>query len=163
MHTLLFDIVPLHNDALLVSFNERLYPFEEEASRLLTKPCLHRLLDITMRAEPVLHVLMWVIHLLWSSIHPLDVLVRSWCRWATRSAFICYTCSTLLKAVYPLVYLSLMHGACSILCQHLAMDFCRFNPLCPQKLHYGMLFLDGAITEWSGHTSTLVTLYHVTE
>jgi hypothetical protein len=46
----------MHNDALLVPFNE-LHPFEEkEAFRLLTKPRLHRLLDVTMRAEP-LHVL----------------------------------------------------------------------------------------------------------
>jgi hypothetical protein len=56
MHMLLFDTVPLHNDALLVSFNELLHPFEKEAFRLLTKPHLHRLLDVTMRAEP-LHVL----------------------------------------------------------------------------------------------------------
>jgi hypothetical protein len=55
MHMLLFDIVPLHNDTLLVSFNELLYPFEK-AFRLLTKTRLHRLLDVTMRAEPVLHV-----------------------------------------------------------------------------------------------------------
>jgi hypothetical protein len=54
---LLFDIVPLHNEALLVSFNELLYPFEKEAFRLLTKTRLHRLLGVTMRAEPVLHVL----------------------------------------------------------------------------------------------------------
>jgi hypothetical protein len=45
---LLFDIVPLHSDALLVSFNELLYPYEKEALRLLY---------VTMRAEPVLHVL----------------------------------------------------------------------------------------------------------
>jgi hypothetical protein len=51
-----FDIVPLHNDALLVSFNELLHPFEKEAFQLLTEPRLHRLLDVTMRAEP-LHVL----------------------------------------------------------------------------------------------------------
>jgi hypothetical protein len=55
--TLLFDIVPRHTDALLVSFNNLLYPFEKEAFRFLTKPHLHRLLDVTMRAEPVLHVL----------------------------------------------------------------------------------------------------------
>jgi hypothetical protein len=42
------------------------------------------------------------------------------------------------------------------------MDFNRFNPLCPQKMHYGA-FLDGAIAEWSGHTSTLVAFYHMTE
>jgi hypothetical protein len=54
---LLFDIVHLHNDAFLVSFNELLYPFEKEAFRMLTKPRLHRLLDVTMRAKPVLHVL----------------------------------------------------------------------------------------------------------
>jgi hypothetical protein len=54
--TLLFDIAPLHNDALLVSFNELLKPFEIEAFRLLTKPRLHHLLDVTMRAEQ-LHVL----------------------------------------------------------------------------------------------------------
>jgi hypothetical protein len=30
MHMLLFDIVPLHNDALLVSFNELLHPFEKK-------------------------------------------------------------------------------------------------------------------------------------
>jgi hypothetical protein len=57
MHLLLFDMDPLHNDALLVSFDELLYPFEKEAFRLLTKPRLHRLLDVTTRAEPVLHVL----------------------------------------------------------------------------------------------------------
>jgi hypothetical protein len=57
MHVSLFDIVPLHNDALLVSFNELLYPFEKEAFWLLTKPRLHRLLDFSMRAKPVLHVL----------------------------------------------------------------------------------------------------------
>jgi hypothetical protein len=45
---LLFDTVPLHNDALLVSFNELLHPFEEEALQLLIKPHLHRLLDVTM-------------------------------------------------------------------------------------------------------------------
>jgi hypothetical protein len=58
MHMLLFNIVPLHTDALLVSFNELLYPFEKKKTfRLLTKPRLHRLLDVTMRAEPMLHVL----------------------------------------------------------------------------------------------------------
>jgi hypothetical protein len=58
MHVLLFDIVvPLHSDALLVSFNELLHPFEKESFQLLTKPRLHRLLDVTMRGEPVLHVL----------------------------------------------------------------------------------------------------------
>jgi hypothetical protein len=51
---LLFNIVPLHNDALLVLFNKLLYPFEKEAFWLLPKPRLHRLLDATMRAEPVL-------------------------------------------------------------------------------------------------------------
>jgi hypothetical protein len=45
---LLFDIVPLHNVALLVSLNEHLYPFEKEAFQLLTKPRLHRLLDVTI-------------------------------------------------------------------------------------------------------------------
>jgi hypothetical protein len=54
---LLFDRVPLHSDALLVLFNELLYPFEKEALWLLTKSRLHRLLDITMQADPVLHVL----------------------------------------------------------------------------------------------------------
>jgi hypothetical protein len=54
---LLFDIVPLHNEVLLVSFNEPLHPFEKDAFRLLTKPRLHRLMDVTMQAEPVLHVL----------------------------------------------------------------------------------------------------------
>jgi hypothetical protein len=57
MHMLLSYIVPLHNDALLVSFNELLHPFEKESFRLLTKPRVHRLLDVTMRAEPVLHIL----------------------------------------------------------------------------------------------------------
>jgi hypothetical protein len=32
MRMLLFDTVPLHNDALLVSFNELLYPFEKGAT-----------------------------------------------------------------------------------------------------------------------------------
>jgi hypothetical protein len=54
---LLFDIVLLQNDARLVSFNELLYPIEKEAFQVLMKPRLHRLLDITMRAEPVLRVL----------------------------------------------------------------------------------------------------------
>jgi hypothetical protein len=71
MHTLLYDIVPLHNDALLVSFNELLYPFKKEAFWLLTKPCLQNLLDVTMRAEPVSSVLSY------QGIHPLDVLVRA--------------------------------------------------------------------------------------
>jgi hypothetical protein len=56
MHKLLFDTVPLHNDALVVSFNELLHSFEKEAFRFLTKTRLHRLLDVTMRAE-LLHVL----------------------------------------------------------------------------------------------------------
>jgi hypothetical protein len=46
--TLLFDMVPLHNDALLISFNELLYLFEKEALRLLMKPRLQRLLEVTM-------------------------------------------------------------------------------------------------------------------
>jgi hypothetical protein len=54
---LLFDIVPLHNDALLVSFKELLHPFEKQAFRLLMMPRLHRLLDVTMQAESLLHVL----------------------------------------------------------------------------------------------------------
>jgi hypothetical protein len=54
---LLFGIDLLHNDALLVAFNKLLYPFEKEAFRLLTKSHLHHLLDVTMHAEPVLHVL----------------------------------------------------------------------------------------------------------
>jgi hypothetical protein len=56
MHILHFDIVPLHNNALLISFNELLQPFEKQAFRFLTKSRLHRLLDVTMRTEP-LHVL----------------------------------------------------------------------------------------------------------
>jgi hypothetical protein len=43
------------------------------------------------------------------------------------------------------------------------MDFHRFNRLCPHKMHYGTLFFDGAIAEWSGHTSTIVALCQVTE
>jgi hypothetical protein len=73
------------------------------------------------------------------------------------------TISSLLKVFYPLVDLLLVRDACSILCQHPVMDFRKFNALCPQKRHYGTLFLDGAIAEWSGHTSTLVALCHVTE
>jgi hypothetical protein len=53
---LLFDIVPLQNGALLVLFNELLRPYKKEAFQMLTKSRLHRLLDITMRAE-LLHVL----------------------------------------------------------------------------------------------------------
>jgi hypothetical protein len=49
---LLFDIGRLHNDALLVSFKELLHPFEK-AFQLLMKSRLHRLLDVTMRAEPI--------------------------------------------------------------------------------------------------------------
>jgi hypothetical protein len=52
---LLFDIVDAHKDAHLVSFNELLRPFQK-GFRLLTKPCLHCLLDVIMRAEP-LHML----------------------------------------------------------------------------------------------------------
>jgi hypothetical protein len=53
----LFDTVPMHNDALLVSFNELLYIFgRKKTFLLLTKPRLHRLLDVTMQAEPVPHV-----------------------------------------------------------------------------------------------------------
>jgi hypothetical protein len=116
------------------------------------------------RAEPVLHVLTWIFSLLWLRHPPsVDMLIRAWCRWATRSAFIRYTYSSLLKAFYSLIDHLLMHRVCSILCQHLVMDFRRFNLLCPQKMHYGALFLDGAITEWSRHTSTLVALCHVTE
>jgi hypothetical protein len=44
-----------------------------------------------------------------------------------------------------------------------AMEFRRFNPLCPQKTYYGAMFLNGAITELSGHTSTLVAPSHVTK
>jgi hypothetical protein len=58
MHMSLFDIVPLHNDAFLVSFNEPLHPFETEAFQLLMKPRLHHLVDVIMRAETALHVLM---------------------------------------------------------------------------------------------------------
>jgi hypothetical protein len=119
---------------------------------LLTKPRLHRLLDVTMQAEPVPHVPTWVVGFLWSR-HPSSGCVGPCVmQWAIRSAFIRYTCSSFLKAFYTLVSLSLMHGACSILCQHSAVDFRRFNPLCPQKTHYGALFLDGAVAEWSGHT-----------
>jgi hypothetical protein len=45
---LLFHIVPLHNDTLLILFNELLHPTEKEAFRLLTKPRLYLLLDVTM-------------------------------------------------------------------------------------------------------------------
>jgi hypothetical protein len=44
---LLFEIDPLHNDALLVLFNELPYLFEK-AFLLLTKPRQHRLLDVAM-------------------------------------------------------------------------------------------------------------------
>jgi hypothetical protein len=104
MHMLLFDILPLHNDALLVPFNELLHPFEKGAFQLPTKPRLHRLL--TSPCQPN-HYTCYRESSVFSDqgIHPLDVLVR-------------YTCSSLLKAIYPLVDLSLMHGACSILCQN---------------------------------------------
>jgi hypothetical protein len=37
MHMLYFDIVPLHNEALLVSFN-KLSSLQKEAFQMLTKP-----------------------------------------------------------------------------------------------------------------------------
>jgi hypothetical protein len=155
MHILLFDMNPLHNEALLVSFNELHHPFEKEAFRLLTKPRLHRILDVSFQATGISFIalekpgrnicallLMLATHraqtsrypkssctmtcadpwlMPWCPLHvlshpsslikvstPLDVLVRAWCRWASRSAFISYTCSSLLKAFYSLVDLSLM-------------------------------------------------------
>jgi hypothetical protein len=48
MQMLLFFIVPLHDDALLVSFNKLLHPFEKEAFWLFIKPRVHHLLDVTM-------------------------------------------------------------------------------------------------------------------
>jgi hypothetical protein len=61
------------------------------------------------------------------------VLVRAWCRWVTRSAFIRYACSSLLQAFCPLVDPSLMYGTCSILCKHPAMDFRRLTPFAHRK------------------------------
>jgi hypothetical protein len=158
MHMLLFDIVPLQSDACLVLVNELLYPFEKGTFWLPTKPHLHRLLNVTMWAEPVLHML---------NVSRRSSLIKAstlWMCWSVRDVDgRPDTCSFLLKAFYPLVDLSLMHGVCSILCQHPAMDFRRLNPLCPQKMHYGALFLDGSVAEWSGHTSTLVSLCHMIE
>jgi hypothetical protein len=60
MQMLIFEIVLLHNAALLVSINDLLRPFEREAFRLLTKPRLHRLLDVNMPADLVtVQCLLW--------------------------------------------------------------------------------------------------------
>lgn len=83
----------------------------------------------------------------WSS-HPLFWCVfGALCWWATRSAFICCTCSSRFKTFYPLRQLSLIHGVCYILHQHPTMDFHRFDSLCPQNEHYDALFLD----DWVEH------------
>jgi hypothetical protein len=48
---------------------------------LLRKPRLHRLLDVTMWAEPVLHALTWGVGFLWSR-HP-----PSWVCWSVRDVY----------------------------------------------------------------------------
>jgi hypothetical protein len=147
MHMLLFDIVPPYNDALLVSFNQLLYPFEREAFQLPTKPRLHCLLDITMRAKPVLHMLTWVIGLLWSRQPP--------------SACV-GPCVKLMADQVGFHPLHLFFPPQSVLSTHRSFadawcaPYCANNirwwisadlTLCPQKTQYGALFLNGAIAE----------------
>ena len=79
--------------------------------------------------------------------------VRCW--WPTRTTFISDTCSTRFKPFHPLINLSLIHGALSILSQHTTVNFHRFHSFCLKKPHYATFF-DGAILQRSVHVFALV-------
>lgn len=108
------NIVPLHSDALLVSFNERLHPFRKETLWFFTKPCLQCLLvrapnEHKFYVTSSHHALQLVQTHSWcprlplfvimgfifpdQGIHPMAMFFHERCWWVTRSAFICYTCS----------------------------------------------------------------------
>jgi len=55
------------------------------------------------------------------------------CWWPTRTTFISNTCSNRFKPFHPLINLSLIHGALSILSQHTTVNFRRFHSFCPKK------------------------------
>lgn len=90
------------------------------------------------------------------SIHPLNGCFYIQCWWLTRLALI----GLHFKTFYPLINLLLIHSACSILCQHLAINSHRFDSLCSQKAYYSTLFLDGAFAEWIDHMSVFAEPCH---
>jgi hypothetical protein len=77
---------------------------------------LHRLLDVTTRGEPVLHVLTWVVGLLWSRHPPYGYVGPCMMSMSDQVGFHPLHCASLLKPFYPLTDLSLKCGACPILC-----------------------------------------------
>lgn len=70
-------------------------------------------------------------------------------------------CRSVLK--YLLIHLSWFHVAWSILRQHAAMYFSRFDSLCQQKAHYSNMNFDRAIAKWNPHTSDFIAPCSVTE
>lgn len=141
---------------------------------LVWTPNVHKLYD-TPR-----HRALWLVHI--HSWYPrLSPLVLTWFvgfLWSRHSLSRCVLpCAMLtnyhnsfrpvhfffMLLFYPLIPLSLVHRACSILHLHPPMNFCRFESLCLQKAHYGSLFLEGAIAEWNVYTSDLVTPCHSIE
>jgi len=77
--------------------------------------------------------------------------------------FISNTCSTRFKPFHPIINLSLTHGALSILNQHTAVNFHRFQSFCPKKPHYATLFFDDAILQRRIHVFALVAATRLKE
>lgn len=71
----------------------------------------------------------------------------------------CYTCSYRFKGFCELIQLSVIYGACSILHPTPLMDFRTFDPICPKKAQYGVLFL----SEWNVYIADLIAHCLLTE
>jgi len=78
------------------------------------------------------------------------------CWWPTRTTFVSNSCLNRFKPFHPLINLSLIHGALSILSQHTTVIFHRFHSFCPKKPHYATLSFDGAILQRSANVFALV-------
>lgn len=101
-----------------------------------------------------------IIHVFFTQSRPVDGLLCAWSWKATRMAFVSYISSSLFKPFLPLINLSLVHGATSILSQHPTVKFQRVRFLCPKNVHYSMFF-DGLILQWSVCLSALVATYQL--
>lgn len=71
----------------------------------------------------------------------------------------CYICLYRFKEFWELIQISVIYGACSILHHTPLMDFRTFDPICPKKAQYRVLFL----SEWNVYRAGLIAHCHLTE
>lgn len=159
----LFDIVLVHSDSLLVSFNELLHPFWKEGFSFAHEATSAPLVCLdTQRAQTVRHSKSscTVLQRFIADTHDYYHLNRRSSLIKPSTIWMCTPCAMLMSdqiGFHPIhLFFSALRRSPHSYTNIRQWISAILTSICSHKTRYDALFHDGAIAEWSVHTSDLV-------